>query len=261
MKTDILSVQLKVQELQILCEGADFDWDKKNPWVKRGEGGKFSKSSSSEPTAEAETGKSPNAVQKAINKIMGKAEDISSSLDKLPDSSKDKISQAINSSGMKKARVATRAKFDAMGKEAGEAFSEANTQISAIFETSGGNFKKAFNKSKRVVKAMIDTAKDQPALVAVGALGALMATIGTGGAIAFFTVPNLFGLGGVYGGIAAITAEQSVQSIVSAFAAGGLSQISFGVSLDLIAGGLTTMALDAAIFAEQTKEKLAITKK
>lgn len=254
MNSSIVATEVKIKEFQILCDGASFDWDKKNPWVNRGEGGKFSKSASS--NTETADGKQSATTQKAVNKMLGKADDIGSSLDKLPESNRGKIFQALNSSNMKKARIATRAKFDTMGKEAGDAFSAANAQLSPIFENSGNSFGKAIAKSKKVIKAMIGAAKDNPELVAAGAIGALMATIGTGGAIAFFTLPNLFGLGGLYGGIAAIVGEQSVQSVLSAFAVGGLSQIAFGVSLDLVAGGLLTVAGDMAVFGEAVKQQL-----
>jgi hypothetical protein len=254
MNTDILSAKFKIMEFQILCEGASFEWDKKNPWVNRGDGGKFAKSASS--SSEVDTSKQDSTTQKAVRNMMRKADDIGSSLDKLPEGDRKKIFQALNSPNMQKARVATRARFDAMGKEAGETFSAVNAQLAPIFENSGNKFGKAVAKSKKVVKGVIDAAKENPELVAAGAIGALMATIGTGGAIAFFTLPNLFGLGGLYGGIAAIVTQQSVQSVISTFAVGGLSQIAFGVSLDLVAGGLITMAGDAAAFGEAVGQKL-----
>jgi hypothetical protein len=254
MNNDIFSTQLKIKEFQILCEGASFEWDKKNPWVNRGDGGKFAKSASS--SSEVDTGKQDSITRKVIKSMMGKADDIGSSIDKLPEGDRKKIFQALNSPNMQKARIATRAKFDAMGKEAGEAFSAVNAQLSPIFENSGNKFSKAVAKSKKIVKGVIDAAKENPELVVAGAIGALMATIGTGGAIAFFTLPNLFGLGGLYGGIAAIVTQQSVQNVLSAFALGGLSQISFGVSLDLVAGGLITMAGDAAAFGDAVKQQL-----
>lgn len=249
-----IDLVMKVYQMQILIQGSVFEWDKKNPWVERGEGGKFAKSAST--GTQTDDGKQSATVQKDVNKMLGKADDIASSLNKLPESDRSKIFQALNSPNMKKARIATRAKFDAMGKEAGEAFSAANAQLSPIFENSGNNFGKAVAKSKKVVKAMIGAAKENPELVAAGAIGALMATIGTGGAIAFFTLPNLFGLGGLYGGIAAIVTEQSVQNVLSAFAIGGLSQIAFGVSLDLVAGGLLTVAGDMVAFGDAVKQQL-----
>lgn len=254
MNSNIVATQLKIKEFQILCDGASFEWDKKNPWVKRGEGGKFAKSAST--GAQTDDGKQSATIEKDVNKMLGKADDIGSSLDKLPESDRSKIFQALNSQNMKKARIATRAKFDAMGKEAGEAYSAANAQLSPIFEKSGNRFNDAVAESKKVVKGIIGAAKENPELVAVGAIGALMATIGTGGAIAFFTLPNLFGLGGLYGGIAAIVTEQSVQNVVSAFAIGGLSQLAFGVSLDLIAGGLLTTTGSGVAFAEGVRQQL-----
>jgi hypothetical protein len=245
----------KSYQLQILCEGAAFEWDKKNSWVNRGEGGKFAKSAGSS-TEDADKESTSGAKDKIFKSVSAKVDQIAGALDKLPESDLQKISQAINSPNMQKARVAARAKFDAIGKEAGEAYSMANAQMAPVFQKHGSDFKKAVAEAKRIAKGIVDTTKENPELVVAGAMGAILATVGTGGAIAFFTIPNLFGLGGVYGGIAAMVGQQSVSQVVSAFALGGLSQISFGVSIDLIAGGLALMVSDAAILGDAVSQKL-----
>lgn len=79
---------------------------------------------------------------------------------------------------------------------------------------------------------------EHPAEYAIAGTIISAATILGGiGAVALFSIPNLIGLGGVFGGITSIAQGAAAAEIVEAFAIGGLSQLGFSVSAYAVLNG------------------------
>jgi len=110
-----------------------------------------------------------------------------------------------------------------------------------------------FKKAKLHLQDIGKILGEHPAEYAIAGTVLATATILGGiGAVALFSIPNLIGLGGVFGGIVSIAQGATAAEIVEAFAIGGLSQLGFSVSAYAVLNGAWAM-LQSINMLEQTR--------
>jgi hypothetical protein len=258
----LLQLQCSVFQLLLLAEAKEYDagWLDGGKKVYR-EGGRFaSKGSSDDADAQAAEqvrnaiASLPPEQQKVIKKAMDGAnqriDKVVESLDKLPPDDQKKIKDFITSPNMKKAREQIAKLYDAADPEAGKKFREVNAKIDGELGK-GGSLKKILKGVQNVANNVVQGAKENPELVVGAAISAACVVAGGAGAVALFSLPNLLGVGGVFGGLVAATGGETVGAITAAFASGGLSQMGFGISAYLAVSGVLYTAQDAVLLANK----------
>jgi flagellin-like hook-associated protein FlgL len=241
--------QLSLVKVQALKEYSA-DWLDGGQKVTRDEGGKFASKSRPGGPVDALKRELSDSFKRQFDKlseedkkqlrnelkISQKAlDDIAAEIDKLPPEDQEKLKEFITSSDYKKAIKEASEWVSNLDKEAGKAFDSTVTKIESTVKKED-KLSNAFKKISGFVRDAVETAQEHPEVVACGAIAAGLAVAGGAGAVALFSLPNLFGIGGLYGGISAIMGEEAIGAIAGAFATGGLSQLGFGLCAYLAVG-------------------------
>jgi len=175
----------------------------------------------------------------SVNSMRKKLDELSTAFNDLSKEDESSIKEFLFSKNLKKAQEQTGDAIAKADSNAGKAFNGMVEAINKLMEKTG--LAKVAKKAKKLASDLIDKAKENRAEIIVATAAAIGVTLGSAGTVAFFSLPNLFGIGGLFDGIAAILSKEGADAIVAAFAKGGLSQLAFSTSLGAAWHGLATI--------------------
>jgi DNA-directed RNA polymerase subunit F len=176
--------------------------------------------------------------------------ELADGIDKMSPEEQEELRKFLASPDVKQVREEVAKLFDSVDKKAGKAFRQVDAKIDKELKEPG-TLGKAMKRIQAIANDVIEGVKENPEIVVGAAISAACLIAGGAGVVALFSLPNLFSVGGVWGGLIAITEGATGSAIAQAFAAGGLSQLGFSASVYLVSSGLNNLVLDATMLVNK----------
>lgn len=196
--------------------------------------------------------KQKEKILNAVDDYNKQMDEVIEALKTLSQKQDEEVKSLINLPVMEKSRDMIASKISSIfGKSAGDVAKEINKAVPEAMKKGKLASVIAFLKDK--ASNAIQVAKENPELVAVGALAAVAAVAGGAGAIALFSWPNLIGAGGLWTAFGAITQGAGMGGVASAFASGYAANLGFGLSTLISISGLSMFIKSLMLFGIDPK--------
>lgn len=237
--------------------------------VTRDESGKFASKSSSTSTADSKTDalgdylkdnfkKLPKSEQNRLSKALDVSkktlDELADNFDKMSPEDQKTLKEFIESSNYQRGVREVGKRVSQADPEAGKVFDRTLTKIEGTIKKES-RLSGAIKAIGGIVKQAVETAKEHPEIVLAGAMAAGLAVAGGAGAVALFSLPNLFGVGGIWSGLSAAMGGEAIATITSAFATGGLSQLGFSACAYIAIAETMVLSKDLGVLFNKDLKK------